>query len=263
MKFPLKSLAFFLCLVIHLVSCSSDDDSRPANKCVPQTLWAYGDSIVYDYTASGKLSRILYYGSKTLIKVEKLEYDNKQRLSKFIRKYEAQTMPFQTFEIIYGTADKPERIDSWGANTSTPAIVTNIVHDAKGRLSTKSGPCNYLYRYEYDDNDNVKKIFCNDFLTGTEELARENHTFDTHQRFYANSPDLKIVNEYIFNHEPSQNNTLTATVYYPYANTKFITPVNVTFTLSYDGKNMITGKNNLLVSDVGEFNYNFCKYKCE
>jgi hypothetical protein len=263
MKFSVAFNTFYAILLVAAISCSSDNDPHPSDRCVPQTLWAYGDSIVYDYAANGKLKKILYHVNKTIVKSEALEYDNKQRLSKVVRKYESQTMPYQTVQIVYDSNDKPERLNWWRSNTDSAPLVTNITHDDQGRLSIKSGPLNRLFRYEYDQNDNVAKVFGHDIINGGEVLARENHTFDNKKKFYANSADLKILNEYIFDHDPSQNNALTATIYYPYPNTKFNTPANVTFTTLYDDDGLITNKNNQQATDVGEFIFNFCKYKCE
>ena len=112
----------------------------------------------------------------------------------------------------------------------------------------------------------MTKTFYKSVGSGDERLGRENHVFDGHLRFFSNSPELVILNTYIFRYEPGKNNVTSATVYSPNPGVTLGAPEDVSYNLVYDAKGMITSNflpYNVMVNGQTEINFRLMKYDCQ
>jgi hypothetical protein len=138
------------------------------------------------------------------------------------------------------------------------------MHDDLGRLVRRYiGPENTpnVYRYEFNKDHNVTKIYYKTPST-VEFLGRENLSFDGYPRFYASVKDLKILNIYIHNHEPSRNNCITAIEYW--ANPMVENgPLNVTHKLRYNDHGMVTEFSTDQGLIVSGFSFDEMVYECK
>jgi hypothetical protein len=250
-----------------LFSCNSDDPEPSAKACKVLSLHSSHrtnfDSVQYAYSASGKLDKLLYYLSGKVFETDQLEYDAQEKLFRVTRKYEFQEQPFNTHEFEYNSAGRIDKMYSW-SSTSVPPNETTFTYDTQGRLSTITDDF-YETRYEYTDGNNVGKIFYTSVHHGGEIVGRENKSFDTHQRFYANVPDLATLNIYIFRYEPSKNNVTSTKIYMPNAGTTFGTPQEILFSLKYNGNDMLTSNyvDYWLLEGAAEANFKKMRYSCQ
>jgi len=268
----MKSLAIgTLLLFSFLASCDSDDDDATpaAPTCKPKSLvYSHSstfDSIQYIYASSGKLDKLLYFDSKQVLNTDQLEYDGQGKLIKFTRQWAFSDKPYNTYLFHYNSANKVETFDMWGTDTDAPPLVTSVTYDTKGRL-IKMAHVFYETRYEYNDDDNVSKIFYKQVYNGEESLGRENLSFDNHIRFFANVPELALINTCVFNYEPSKNNATSSVVYMPTFGVFFGAPQNLSFNLKYDVNGMLI--NNFLpyeyfLQGLTDTNFKDFKYSCQ
>lgn len=264
-----NTLGIFL-LFSFFISCNSDDDAKPtASTCKPKSLVVTHsgtfDSVQFIYTSSGKLDKLLYFDANKVFSTDQLEYDGQAKVIKFTRQYSSYDKPYNTYHFKYNSADRVEKIDMWGFDTHAPAFVTSVTYDTKGRLSTMTDVFNET-RYEYNEDDNVSKIFYKSFYTEQTTLGRENLSFDDHIRFFANVPELVLLNTCVFKYEPSKNNVTSTVVHMPNSGVFLGAPENLTFNLKYDANGMVI--NNFLPYDYTfdgliEINFKDFKYYCQ
>jgi hypothetical protein len=249
-----------------LFSCNSKDPEPSAKACKPVSIHSTHstnfDSVQYAYSTSGKLDKLLYYQGGKAYETNQLEYNAQGKLLRVTRKYEFQEKPFNTFEFAY----REGRIDKmylW-ADTSVPPMEITFTYDTKGRLSTRTDDF-YETRYAYTDDGNVEKIFYTSTHYGSESLGKENHSFDTHERFFASVPELATLNIYIFRYEPSKNNVTSTKIYMPDAGTTFGTPHEISLALKYDSNDMLTSNyvDYWLVEGLTEVNFKKVRYSCQ
>ena len=186
----LKGLTGIVAFSIRF-SCNSDDPDPKAKPCKPVSLYSSHsisfDSVQYAYSASGRLDKLLYYEGGKVNETDQLEYNAQEKLFSVTRKSEFQEKPFNTFEFAYNSDGRIDKMYSWPSDTSVPPMATTFTYDTKGRLSTMTDDF-YETRYEYTDGDNVAKIFYTPTHYGSESLGRENHSYDTHERFFTQVP---------------------------------------------------------------------------
>jgi hypothetical protein len=263
----LKGLTGIVALSI-LFSCNSDDPDPKAKACKPLSLHSSHstsfDSVQYAYSASGRLDKLLYYEAGKVNETDQLEYNAQEKLLRVTRKYEFQENPFNTHEFAYDSDGRIDKMYSWLSSASDPPMETTFTYDTKGRLSTMTDVF-YETRYEYTDGDNVAKIFYTPTHYGGESLGRENHSFDTHERFFASVPELATVNIYIFRYEPSKNNVTSTKIYMPNPGTTFGVSQELLFNLKYDGNDMLTSNyvDYWLLEGLTEVNFKKMRYSCQ
>jgi YD repeat-containing protein len=259
---------YWLCVstILCVFSCSSDDEV-PTPRCVPQSIhlteYSYNDSIQYVYNSSGRLVKLIYYSGNTVSEVNQLEYNDKGALIKLLRQYPSSPGSNKAYDFIYNSVGKIEKMNhTW--DPLSPPWVTSYEHDSKGRLTSVNDGF-YITRYEYNDAENVTKIFYKSVHTEAEELGRINNSFDSHPRFFAHAPELLTLNVYFFMYEPSRNNVTSSTVFLPNPGTTLGQPHNLASELSYDDNGML--KSNyvpfVMQEDVKEISFKKAKYNCK
>ncbi len=230
---------------LGFAGCSQD----PAPiTCKPFALQRYGDSLVYRYNDQGKLYLLEYYNVLGRItKHDEFTFDSKGRLA-LVTKV---TFPIAggadvdaVHTINYGDSDLPATLTT---QTVSDVITTTFTHDDQQRLTEAStsvgSPAIFLgsTRYEYDENGNIPKIYYKLNINSkiTEVLARENLSFDDTRKFYAEVPELKICQEYIYSFLPNRNNCTSAKVYYYSYKSRYVTPLLVNFQMTYNERGLI------------------------
>ena len=256
---------FILLLVIQIMlACGTDDPAI----CIPVNLKSTTDSIVFEFNTSKKIDKVLYYFFE-LHQIDELEYDNSGRLVWVKRKKVSNGTEnvYENGELIYNSEGKPQTLNAWGANTGLPPQVTTFSYDSKERLikrETSFGSDLIVYRYEYDNHDNVINIFYTN-AGNPEVLGRENLSFDSHARFFAPILDLEILSVFVYNTEPSKNNILSSTVYWDGPFTKFGAPLNITYDVRYNENGLIV--NSFSITGTGqtvqEFSFHGINYDCQ
>ncbi|HEY5823018.1 MAG TPA: hypothetical protein VIT44_01550 [Cyclobacteriaceae bacterium] len=243
-------------VLILMYSCRHDDDPK-IDSCLPVSLQSNTDSIVFQYNNQKRLTASrFYFSSQYLTGSNEFEYNSKGQLIT-LKNFEHKIFSNEiflkaTYILEYNDMGLPSVLHTTHQNQINTEIRTEFIHDDEDRLasasiklvSKKTSYESAGYRYEYDDKDNVVKIFykvrLNNSQAFTEVLARENSRFDDSPVFYKNSADLRIANIYMYSYVPSNNNCLLAKVYYPDFNSHFVVPEEFEFISSYDQNGLIT-----------------------
>jgi hypothetical protein len=267
----LSILSVGVVLLAFAIGCHNHDPGPSV--CRPRTLQYDTDSIVYKYDDNGRVSTVQYFSSGRQSRQDDFGYGSSGRIV---------TIAKSSLALDGTPSIDSNHTISWGgdglpANLVTDSysghFTTKFTHDDQKRLSTaetSSGFQQYFVgstRYEYDDNGNIPKVYYTlNFNQQVQEvLARENLTFDDKEKFYINTPELKIANEYVYGYLPDKNNCLTSKVYfYSYAQ-HFVQPQEVSFTAAYNDQGLIKtlktdGDNGTLYS--GEVLFNNILYSC-
>ncbi len=237
------SLVFFIIAILLssvLITCS--DSHNEIKICLPVSIVSSNtaasgtDSILYIYGDNNRLAELQYHDADASREQFLLSYTD-EKLTKCVHTYDQSgTNVTETHVFAYGGNGKPS--SKTRAFGSDPAIETvNYVYDEKDRLvqrnTESSGSLKQRTRYEYNDDNNVSKIYYIQGPGKNEIIGTENLTFDDHKRYYAGSPDLTFVETYIFDTDPSANNPLSLN-YAAEPGYTFPAPVTLTYTLAYD-----------------------------
>lgn len=237
------SLVAFLGLLL-IAGCG--DDPSP-DVCRPIALQVGNDSIAFSYNGKGKIDVISYHdvlGHKS--KQNDITYNSDGRpvtIITTIFPLSANAFVDVEYRLTYDEQGRPKNLEA--LPFFGDPINTEFTHDDQNRLieASTSSDGNFVgsTRYEYDEKGNIPKVFYTLNLNQRiqEVLARENLTFDDTEKFYANVPELKICNEYVFAYLPNKNNCLTATVYYYSYLQRFANPLSVEFQASYNERGLI------------------------
>jgi hypothetical protein len=236
---PLQILT--IAVVISFVfSCTSDEPEPGTTICRPLTLRLdtsiYFDSIAYVYDAKGRPEKLLYFNQNaTLVQTHYLEYNEQGQLVRAARENDYADR-LLNLDIVYNNKGKVEQV-IWRHNDGVSVVTTTtFTHDARGRMLTVTDDI-YKTRYEYE-GDNVSKIFYTPHGKN-EILARENHSFDNHKRFFADTQELVVLHTYVFLYEPSKNNVISSTIYMPGIHADLDEPAEVSSALTYDDNGMV------------------------
>jgi len=261
-------------IIISILSIAvvlSCRDKDPAPVCKTHSLTYDTDSVVYSYT-DGKIKTVFYYGSGALLNRDDIEYNASGQpadVSKLNVAPDGSLILESRHSLVYEN-DRPSKLitDSYAGH-----FTTKFDYDESGRLLTAETSWGYgeafvgSTRYEYDENGNIPRVYYTINLNGVrkEVLARENTSFDSNEKFYSKTPELKIVNEYIYGYLPNKNNCLGATVYYYSYAQHFASPLSITFIATYDDEGQIKslqteGQNTQLYS--GEVLFKNVIYDC-
>ncbi|MEI9920059.1 MAG: hypothetical protein WDO14_14865 [Bacteroidota bacterium] len=242
MKYYL-SLPFCITMLVATISCH-EKDPAPA-LCKPHVLTYTHDSIIYNYE-SERIKTVAYYISGIQTNQDQFEYtgDFLTGLSKITMEFDGTQTLDVYYTIHYDNQGKP---DSLFSDSYAGHFETYFTHE-NGRLTTAttvSGIAQVFFvgttRYEFNNDGNVPKVFYTIRQNGvkTEVLARENLSFDDSEKFYANTPELRIVDEYVYGYLPGNNNCLSSTVYYYSYAQHFAAPQSVSFTSAYNDQGLI------------------------
>lgn len=277
-----SKLLLFFCCSFFVVSCGSEaDEPEPPDEegpppfldlnCKPLGLYPTNeedpdDSLAYEYDAAGKLSRILHFAGRKVRDIDLIEYDDLGRIA-WLRKAFAPTgIVFENFQIEYDGNNKPAVLNNWGSTVHENPAKTIFDHDDKGRLIHISRFNHTEWRYEYDERDNVRKVYyVAEGHRPNEVLGRENHAFDDRKKFYANDPALVTIYNYLLRFDPSKNNVTSATIHYihPQAIDRFNPPRDLKYIAIYDEHGWIR-RHYLNASDqVVEFYCWDIRYACD
>ncbi len=243
MNFRLLLLA--LCTSVLFFSCGSDPGPLV---CVPRSLQLYGDSIVFEYNDHGKVGAVIHYDVlKRVFKRDDFAYNTSGSLD-IVEKTVFPITGGAYVEVVhtlsYDDQGRPSTLISNSAFSGS--ITTQFTHDAQGRLTKASSSSGSLFlghtRYEYDEAGNIPKVFYGLNLNGrfVEVLARENLSFDDQEKFYSKVPELKTCNEYVYSYLPNRNNCLGAKVYYYSYLSRFVSPLSITFSATYNDQGLIS-----------------------
>jgi hypothetical protein len=236
-------LPVFISILLGIVGCGNDPSPFT---CRPKALQLGGDSIAFNYDDHGRVSRLSYYNVlRRMVKQDELSYNSNGRLV-IITKNVFPIAGDDYTEIIYTLTyenDLPKELVS--QSVFLDRFITKFTHDEQGRLTeattTEDGVFQGATRYEYDDAGNIPKVYYklmnNQKLT--EVLARENFTFDETNKFYMEVPELKIFNEYVYGYLPNKNNCLSAKVYYYSYKSRFVSPLSISFDVTYNEQGLI------------------------
>jgi YD repeat-containing protein len=281
----LSKLLLFFCCSFLVSSCSSEaDEPEPPEEenkqdpppfldlnCKPAGLYPTNeedsdDSLAYEYDAAGNLSRILHFAGRKVRDMDLIEYDDLGRLA-WLRKAFAPTgIVFENFQIEYDGNSRPAILNTWGSTVNENPLKTIFTHDDKGRLIHISRANHTKWRYEYNDDNNVRKVYyAADGFRPTEVLGRENHTFDDRKKFYANVPALVTIYNYLLRFDPSKNNVTSATIYYiaPLAIDSFSPPRALQYLASYNEHGWIRRYHLNSLDQVVEFYCSDIRYECD
>lgn len=266
---PLLSLLACTLLLSAAISCH-DKDPGPA-LCKPHALLYDTDSIIYNYEG-GQVKTISYYISGLKTKQDEFNYSGNLlvTVSKLSLQFDGTSTLDSHHTLAYNGEGKPTQLttDSYAGH-----FVTEFTHE-NGRLTkaeTISGYAQTFFvgstRYEYDGNGNIPKVYYTITTNAgvKEVLARENLSFDEKDKFYVNSSELKIANEYVYGYLPGKNNCLSATVYYFSYAQHFTSPLSVTFASAYNDQGLISSLQNEGTStqlNSGEVLFNKVSYNC-
>lgn len=244
-------LPFFFCL-FFVLSCNSDEEPEKASEeepppfldlpCKPVGLYPRNeddpdDSLAYEYNTAGRLSRILHFAGEKIRDYDSIEYDYLDRVSWVRRTFASTGIVFENFQFEYdGNTNRPVTLTNWGMHVSGQPSKTIFTHDGKGRLIQITRHNGLEWRYEYNDNDNVSKVYYAQNQEAEFFLGRENHSFDDRKKFYANEPSLVTIYNYMLRFDPSKNNVTSASIHYvaPNGIDNFDPPRKLDYKVYYD-----------------------------
>ena len=268
-----RTLLLPVCISVLWAATSCHNNDPGPSVCKPHSLLFGTDSIVYRYNDNGRVNTVVYYVSGRQTKQDDLTYNSKGQLvtiAKTTLFADGSSVLDSYHTISYNDNETPASLstDSYSGH-----FVTEFTHDEQQRLTmaeTKSGFQAIFVgstRYEYDDNGNIPKVYYNIDVNQQvkEVLARENLSFDDKEKYYANSPELKIANEYVYGYLPNKNNCLSAQVYYYSYAQHFSSPLSVVFTATYNDQGLIKSLGNEGTSTQlysGEVLFNSVLYSC-
>jgi hypothetical protein len=266
----LRILPVYAVLLSIAIGCHDKDPALAV--CRPHSLQFDTDSAVYRYDDNLRISTVLYYASGQLNKQDDFGYSSFGLST--VAKSSIMIDGTQTVDsyhtIDYDMLGFPSTLITESASGH---YKTTFTHDFLNRLTeakTTYGSQNIFVgstRYEYDDNDNVPKVYYTiNFNQKIQEvLARENLSFDDKEKFYVNVPELKIVNEYVYGYLPNKNNCLGSKVYFFSYQQHFVEPLSVSFSADYNDQGLIktlrTEETTQLYS--GEELFNKLFYNCD
>jgi hypothetical protein len=268
-KVTSRTLPFLIVVLAATISCR-DKDPGPA-PCRPHALLYDTDSIVYNYE-DGHIKTVAYFISGRQTKQDEFNYSGNllATVSKLTIQFDGTSTLDSQHSLGYNDQGQPVSLttDSYAGH-----FVTEFTHVDKKltKAETSSGYTQVYFigstRYEYDGNGNVPKVYYTINMNGgvKEVLARENLAFDEKDKFYLNSPELKIANEYVYGYLPGKNNCLSATVYYYSYAQHFTSPLSVTYTSAYNDQGLISSLKNEGTStqlNSGEVLFNKVSYNC-
>lgn len=255
-------------LIILAGSCSEEEK---ALTCAPSNARIGSDSIVYQYNASVKLTAMLHFEyGRRLTGRDDIKYDANGRPNEVVSAHvlsDGEVRVFETHKLFYSSDGKLSSLNSWSGPTATgDPFVTSFTHDTKGRISVREMTLfpgvTRTYRYEYDAKDNVTSVYFRNYSSTEEVLGQQYTAFDAHERFFAGSDALKLINLYVYGYEPSRNNKTRAVITYTNPSTWFSAPVIVNYTMTYDDQGFV----NSLSSDsfsAGDAPFYSINYECQ
>ena len=146
-----------------------------------------------------------------------------------------------------------------------PPDVTSFYHDDMRRLikmEIPSGNDVVVYRYEYDTNDNVVRIFYT--LPGQQEfLGRENLSFNDMSTLHSRYQDLYFLDTYVFRRLPLRQNVESALLYSNGPLYRLKTPTVVTYQYSFNDDGLIVSRSSDYHGIIGEYNFSEVDYVCK
>ncbi len=258
----ITKLLIYFAIVIFASSCGDEDITAP---CLPLSLTSFGEDIRYQYDDQGKLTSISYYsqGGSFAKRIIVLSYSN-SRLSgatdKAIDPDGTETL-INKYDLEYA-GDKPAKL-LIGLNADARQT-TKFSYDTKGRLVLRTrefGSMITKTRYEYNDQDNVVKIFYTSPSNTVEVLGAENTSFDDKARFFTGSKELEILNVFVFSYEPSKNNKLQSTISWNNPGEQNTIPRIETYLLEYNDDGLITTLSTTAFTSA--FTFFNLKYTCD
>jgi len=241
--------------------------------CKPRALLYDHDSITYSYMG-GKIRTVSYYVSGRQTNQDDLTYNLSGQLStiaKSVIEIDG-TMDVQAHHTLsYDIAGRPSTLLT---DAVSGHFETTFTHNEQGQLATaetKAGIQQQSFlgstRYEYDSDGNIPNVYytLNINRQRVEKLARENLSFDDQGKFYFNSEELKVLNEYVYGYLPTKNNCLSSVIHYYDYTQHFTTPLEISFVATYNDKGQIQslqteGPNTQLYS--GEVLFKNILYDC-
>jgi hypothetical protein len=263
-------LSVYVLLVIVLVvfvTCSHDDETKI---CSPTSLILGGvESYSYIYDADHHLTEIQHLHGNLSYERYRMTYENGKvkQLSYTMPRPENPDPPGENYVFSYGSNGKPSLRTFQQGNGP---ILNQVLYgyDEKERLVSKEyksqQTLDYRVRYEYNADSNVSKIYYLRPLDEEEIVGAELLSFDNHQRFFAGSPDLKVIEIYFFDHEPSINNLLSLKIHATPRFTYATEPV-IDYAVDYNGDGYVKAIRNVSVNFLFEtpvFTFGEMEYEC-
>lgn len=258
----ITKLLIYFALIAFAGSCGDEEITVP---CLPLSLTSFGEDIRYEYDDNDKLISISYYsqgGSFAKRKVVTSYISG--RLSGAIDKAidpDGTEILINKYDLEY-VGDKPAKL-LVGLNADARQTI-KFSYDTKGRLVLRTrefGSMITKTRYEYNDKDNVVKIFYTSPGTTVEVLGAENTSFDDKARFYTGSKELELLNVFVFDYEPSKNNKLQSIISWNNPGEQNNTPRIEAYALEYNDDGLITTLSTTAFSSV--FTFLRLKYTCD
>ena len=254
-----RSLAMFLPISLLLFYCSDDDSyvCRPVNLFTPTEYTTYG------YNAGGKIESISHYVDSDPLS-EKIYYNQNNRIAA-VDMIGHNRIVYKRHELFYDVNGTPLSMHSMDPGSSDPPDVTSFYHDDMRRLikmEIPSGNDVVVYRYEYDTNDNVVRIFYT--LPGQQEfIGRENLSFDDMSTLHSRYQDLYFLDTYVFRRLPLRQNVESALLYSNGPLYRLNTPTVVTYQYSFNDDGLIVSRSSDYHGIIGEYNFSEVDYVCK
>ncbi len=265
----LCSILMLLIIVILFAGCG--DDPVPEPNCLPvKAAVAFsGQYYFYEYNDAGKLTEFTRRSGEVFIAERyAVEYsgDRVSALQIMLPLGETE-VPGPVYKIIYGSDNKPKEVQYFTDKSAPDPVNTlKFTHDNSGRISkreffTYTASMGYN-RYEYNDDNNVSKVFHKQIIGDDEVLGSEYLSFDDKKRFFAGSPELTLLELYVFNYEPSVNNVLTEKIHAT-RNETYTPAGNITYSLSYDEKGNVSRLTSTAFQPIATLIFQKMDYECK
>jgi hypothetical protein len=243
----LFSLLLFAIYSTSLISCSDDPEPAEEPSCLPTTA-ARVDGTFFDYyyDENYELTKIELRSGTSISTRYMIQYEE-SKIKHVLTDYVTKNEKGAKYELMYDTNGKPTELLIYTVQTDTePYTRTEFTHDDAGRISTKKyfagGIWIHTVRYEYTSNGNVQKMFITKAET-EEYLASEFTSYDDKKRFFSASAELTLLELYLFDYEPSINNTLTQVMHADLSSV-YDPAKQINFTMTYDQNNYVNSLQN-------------------
>jgi hypothetical protein len=243
-----------------VLSCTSED----AEFCRPRAFYTPTEYVTYEYNASDKVERIMHYVDEDP-SWEKIFYNKNGRVEA-VDMVGRDRIVYRRHEVIYDqNTGKPTALHSRVPGSADPPVITNFYHDDMGSLigmEIPSGNDVMVYRYEYDSNDNVTRVYYK-LPGGDEFLGRENLTFDQLRTLHSHHTELSFIDAYVLRRLPLKSNVETALLYSNGPLYRLTTPTVINYQYTYDDDGLILSSHADYHGLIGEYDFSEVRYVCK
>jgi hypothetical protein len=246
-------------IVLALATCQHGDEAPFKKTCLPTHMIRF-DSLAFTYDANNRPTTIQYWNGDVMRQQYVMAYgghgikctrwqDNVER---------------ESFSFINDVPGKPiARVRLVKGVTTGDSVFYS--HDEAGRLVQMEFRSNGVFqrrtRYEYNGDNNVRKIF-RQTANKRERILFEHLSFDQRKRFFGYSPELAIVEIYLFEAEPSVNNVTRLNLYYPTPDDVYPLPSLIEYYMGYTPDTLVSQSHDFFTYDTLLTEFSNVSYVC-